>query len=111
MSNCFGVRVVVACLALAGSVESASAQEAVAGSLADLVHIVRPGTEVVLVDRNGREVTGVVKAVTPAELTLTAGDRARIFREDEIIGIRERRSDSVVDGALKGLAVGAGTVF
>src|SRR3954471_10934650 len=111
LSKFFGVRLAIACLALVGTVERASAQGAVAGSLADLVHIVRPGTEVVLVDRDGREVTGVVTAVTPAELTLAAADRARIFRDDEISGIRERRSDSVLDGTLKGFAVGAGTVL
>jgi hypothetical protein len=46
--------------------------------------------------------------VTPAELTLTAHDRARIFREDDITDIRERRSDPLLNGALWGLAVGAG---
>ena len=60
MAKSLGLRLAITCLAVAGNVETASAQEAVARSLADLLRIVRPGAEVVLIDRDGREFAGVV---------------------------------------------------
>lgn len=105
------LHVVMACLLLAGTAALASAQGRAAGSLDELIRVVRPNTEIVLTDNYGSEFSGVLSRLTSSELTLSVEGRPRVFDSSEIVRIRARRRDSLVNGTLWGLAAGAGTVL
>jgi hypothetical protein len=88
-----------------------SAQTRIAGSLEELGRGVGPGADVTVTDRYGSEFPGFITALTPTELTVFVGGAPRVFRQGEILRIRERRNDSLVNGTLAGFGIGAGFVL
>jgi hypothetical protein len=66
----------------------------------------KPGDRVWVTDAAGREVEGKIQSLSPDALTLK-GDGPRKFAASEVSAIRQRREDSLKNGALIGLAVGS----
>ena len=61
-----------------------------------------------VIDVPGNAVSGKILSLSPSSLTLEVDGRPREFKEAEISKIMQRRGDSLGNGALWGLAVGAG---
>ena len=81
-------------------------------SFGELQSIVRPGDTVSVTDAAGHEVTGKVLEISPSTLAVTpsrgaAGVR-RVWTDADVAAVRQRRRDSVMEGALIGAVVGAG---
>ncbi|WP_291984127.1 hypothetical protein [Luteitalea sp.] len=82
--------------------------QGVAESFTELQALVELGQTVTVVDASGREVTGSITAITPARLVLGGGGRERAWQEADVVRIRHRGQDSLRNGTLIGLGVGAG---
>lgn len=83
------------------------AQE-IAGSFDQLRVLVKPGDKITVTDDAGREVTGSIAELSPSSLALVAGGQRRSLQATDINTIRQRRSDSLANGAKWGFGVGAG---
>lgn len=72
--------------------------------------ILNPGTTVWITDSTGQEEKTRILGVSGGILTTTSDDNVRRLRTTDIVRIRARRSDSVLNGALIGAAaaIGAG---
>ena len=90
----------------AATVSAAEAQ--VAGSFEQLQSLVGPGDRVTVTDRTGQELTGSITSLSPASLTLLVEGSQRVFDEADISDMRQRRPDSLIDGAVYGLGIGLG---
>jgi len=97
--------VVLATVLVAVSVRAA-AQEPVK-SFDQLNTRLKVGDKVWVTDAQGREVQGKIHSLSPDALTLGA-DGSKTFAAREVSAIRERRPDSLKNGALIGLGVGGG---
>ncbi len=93
------------------SCASAAEAQGVASSLRDLQLLVRPGETVTVVDAGGNNVQGRVESITASSLVLGTADRRRSWEEAEVVAVRQRRQDSLANGALIGLGVGAGSAL
>jgi len=97
--------VVLATVLVAVSVRAA-AQEPVTSF--DLLNTrLKPGDTIYVTDAQGREIKGKIHSLSPDALTLGA-DGSETFAAREVSAIRERRPDSLKNGALIGLGVGGG---
>ena len=95
----------------AATVSAAEAQ--VAGSFEQLQSLVEPRDRVTVTDRTGQELTGSITSLSPASLTLLVEGSQRVFDElvfdePDVSEIRQRRPDSLMDGAVYGLGIGLG---
>jgi hypothetical protein len=86
----------------------ASAQ-GIAKSFDELRLLVRTGDAVTVTDVAGREVTGKISALSPTSLSLQVDRQPREWSEADVATIKSRYRDSLGNGALIGLAIGAGT--
>lgn len=69
--------------------------------------VVKPGDTVVVVEAGGAGTKGIVRALSPASLSIQTSDSdARTFQRSSVVSIR--RSDGLMNGALIGLGIGAG---
>ncbi|WP_291984129.1 hypothetical protein [Luteitalea sp.] len=93
------------------SCASMAQAQGVATSLRDLQLLVRPGETVTVVDAGGNNVQGRVESFTASSLVLGTADRRRSWEEAEVVAVRQRRPDSLANGALIGLGVGAGSAL
>jgi hypothetical protein len=84
----------------------AMAQEQ-ATTLDQLRVLVKPGDTIRVTGADGVEVKGTLEGLSSSELELRVGDGERRLNEAEIRRIRQRRDDSLADGARRGFAVGA----
>jgi len=84
-----------------------SGQE-LAGSFDQLRVLVKAGDTIRVTDRTGREVRGSVIDVSASSLALATNGSQRTFLERDIASIRQRRPDSLSNGAKWGFVVGAG---
>ena len=80
----------------------------VAHSFEQLQVLVRPGDTVTVTDVMGREVTGAIATLSSKALELVVSGSRRNFLEDDLQKIRQRRGDSLANGALWGVGIGAG---
>jgi len=85
---------------------SAAAAQGVARSFEQLQLLVRDGDTVTVREESGAETTGRITGLSTEGLTLIAQGEGREFREADVTVIRQRRSDSLRNGALWGLLVG-----
>jgi hypothetical protein len=92
--------------ASAGSAVSAQTP----GATPNLETTLAPGSTVWITDSAGREEKTRVVGVSGDIVTTTAGDDIRRLRTSEVMRVRVRRSDSLINGALigAGAAVGSG---
>jgi hypothetical protein len=105
------------CLLLTAAAPMAEAQGAsqpatgpgrgVASSFEQLRVLVRPGDTVSVTDTTGREITGTIADLSSSSVALLVAGSRRDLPESEVRTIRQRRPDSLANGALWGLAIGA----
>ena len=100
-------RISVVALLFAGQPALSSAQS-VPASFRDLQFLVGPGDRVVVVDANGGKTKGRISELDGSTMSIKSGDGERRFREDDVVVIRQRNHDSVLNGVLIGASVGAG---
>jgi hypothetical protein len=86
----------------------AAAGQGIATTFQELRLLVRPGDHVTVTDVNGRDVSGKIKDLSASSLALTVDGQPREWRETEVATIRQRRGDSLANGAWIGLGIGAG---
>src|SRR5262245_4731404 len=82
--------------------------QTVPASFSDLQFLVGPGDRVVVVDASGARTKGRIAELDGSTLSIRSGDGDRRFREDDVVVIRQRTHDSVLNGVLIGAGVGAG---
>ena len=80
----------------------------VASSFDQLSVLVKPGDKITVVDVTGREAEGRIGSLSRDELTLVTNAGLRQLGEVDVARIRQRRSDSLQNGAIIGAAAGAG---
>jgi len=95
----------IALILLAARSPEAAAQ-GVARSFEQLQLLVKAGDTVSVRDAVGAETTGRIESVSSSALTLETSGGRRDFREADVATILQRRSDSLANGALWGLAFG-----
>jgi hypothetical protein len=79
----------------------------VAASFEQLQVLVKPGNTVTVADAAGSEVSGRIESLTPSVLSLDLNGASRDFNEADVTVIRQRRGDSLANGAWWGFGVGA----
>lgn len=90
-------------------VAPAQGQEAaplLARSLSELSQQVRPGENLVVTGRDGREETGRLETATATHLVLNVHGAVRKFAESDLGLVQRHERDSLVNGALIGAAAG-----
>jgi hypothetical protein len=79
--------------------------------LADASTVVGPEADVRITDTAGNAFRGRLVGLTGTSLQIRAGSQILTFEEPRIRRVEVYRSDSVLNGTLIGLAVGAGSVL
>jgi hypothetical protein len=96
-------------LALCGG-GSAFAQQPTA-SFAELRTVLKPSAYVRVVDRNGKETTGELAALTDDSIRISNKSRTREFARTDVLRIVRIEKDSTLNGKLIGGMVGAGLMI
>ena len=78
----------------------------VARSFEQLGVLVSPGQKISVTDVEGRRYSGTIAGLSSSSLSVMVGNELRQLRESDIAALRQRRSDSLGNGALWGLAAG-----
>ena len=78
-----------------------------ATSIDQLRVLVRPGDTVIVTDTGGHVLKGSIAGLSLAAVRLKSGGQERDVMESEIRTIRQRKDDSLANGARNGFAVGA----
>jgi hypothetical protein len=104
------LRIAIVILALSGCASPARAQDvaAVAVSFEQLQVLVRPGNTMTVADAAGSEVSGRLESLSRSVLSLSVNGARRDFSEADVTTIRQRRGDSLANGAWWGFGIGAG---
>lgn len=105
------IRSAIVCASLAAMAPRVHAQDRATASFEQLARFVRPGADITLIDRQGSELSGFITALTPVELTVFVDGARRTFKESDVLRIDQGRNDSLIDGALTGFGVGAGSAL
>jgi len=79
-----------------------------ASSFSSLDGILRTGDRVEIVDSQGRELSGRITDLSSTSISVDAEAGSRRLAEADVALIRHRRTDSVWNGTLAGLAIGGG---
>lgn len=82
--------------------------QVLAGTFDQLRVLVKPGDTISVIDPTGNEIRGKIETLSSSSMALLVAGRRRDLREDEIDTIRQRRPDSLRNGALWGFGIGAG---
>jgi hypothetical protein len=85
------------------------AQE-VASSFGQLAVLVKPGDQITVVDANGRAMEGRIETLSRDAMTLLTPYGLRALRDDDVTTIRQRRDDSLRNGAMIGAVAAAAYV-
>ena len=80
----------------------------IATSFEQLRVITRPGARVTVTDASGDQLSGRIAELSSSSMSIIANGTRRDFGEGDIAHIRVRRGDPLDNGALWGLAIGAG---
>jgi hypothetical protein len=94
------------CALVTAIAQTATAQE-IAGSFEQLQVLVKPGDTVTVRDATGVETKGTIAALSSSTLALLTADTRLELSENDVSTIKQRRSDSLANGALIGAAGGA----
>ena len=86
----------------------AAQAQTLAGSFDQLQVLVKPGDTISVTDATGRELTGRIESLSQSSLSLLVAGARHDLPEREVRTIRQRRSDSLANGAKWGLGIGAG---
>jgi hypothetical protein len=98
----------VAVLFLVLALPAVASAQGIANSLQELRLLVRPGDRITVTDTAGQRVSGRIAELSPTSLALLVEGRRRDLAEAEVVTITHRHADSLANGALIGLGVGAG---
>jgi hypothetical protein len=77
-------------------------------SFEQLPSVVKPGDTVSVTDTTGTTTKGKIETVTPESLRLSANDIVREFSVNDTRLVRQRKSDSLKNGAIIGAVTGGG---
>lgn len=77
-------------------------------SFEQLQAVVKPGDTVLVTDTTGTTTKGRIDTLTSESLRLSANDIVREFSQKDTRLVRQRKSDSLKNGAIIGAATGAG---
>ena len=104
------LRIATMLLALSIAAPAAAGQDerGVATSFEQLRVLVMPGSSVTVTDPSGSVTSGRIASLTSTELSLLVDGTPRSYGEMDVRTIRQRRDDSVADGARRGFWIGAG---
>jgi hypothetical protein len=83
------------------------ARPSVPSSFDQLRVLTAPGRRVSVVDASGNRYTGTIAELSSALLTVRVGNELRQLREADVVMLRQRRDDTLRNGALWGLGAGA----
>lgn len=97
----------MAAILLANVLASSAEAQELAGSFDQLRVLVTKGETVTVTDSADRQVKGSILELSPSSLALMVDGTPRTFLEADVAAIRQRRPDSLANGAKWGLAVGA----
>jgi hypothetical protein len=98
---------VLVAIGLIGGTTSAEAQAVeAAASFEQLQMLVRPGNVITVVDDTGAKLRGRLISLSSSSLQLDLGNGQRTFEQARVRTIRQRRGDSLANGAWSGLGVG-----
>jgi hypothetical protein len=100
------VLVISLALVIAGLLQEAAAQQA--SSFEQLQVLVKIGDTVSLTDSSGQISKGRIAALTPSSLRFQTNGIFRDFAQSDIMEIRQRKGDSLKNGAKIGALVGLG---
>jgi hypothetical protein len=79
-----------------------------ARSFEQLQVFVGPGDTISVREASGEEFSARISDLTSTELVVMVDGRRRAFQPDDVIRIRQRRSDSLANGTWLGFGIGAG---
>lgn len=82
--------------------------QVLASSFNQLQVLVKPGDTVRVTDGTGVEARGTIGALSPSSLEMVIEGNRRIFAENDVRTIRQRRGDSLKNGAWWGFGIMAG---
>ena len=85
----------------------AEAQD-LAGTFDQLRVLVKPGDTLTVTNADGTSVRGKLTALSAASLSLEVTGARKLLRDSEVVMIAKRMPDSLRNGALIGLSIGAG---
>jgi hypothetical protein len=80
--------------------------QGVASSFHQLAVLVKPGDKISVVDVTGREAEGRIGTLSRDALTLVTEAGPRVLGEGDVAQIRQRRGDSLTNGAIIGAVAG-----
>ncbi len=89
------------------SIAPAQAQE-LAGTFDQLRVLVKPGDTLTITDANGSRTQGRLSELTGSSMVLNVAGALRHFQGTDVDTIAKRGPDSLKNGALTGMAIGAG---
>jgi hypothetical protein len=92
----------------AAAYAQADAGAGVAASFEQLQVLVRPGNTVTVTDAAGSQVSGRLESLSSSLLSLSVDGNRRDFNEADVTTIRQRRGDSLANGAWWGFGISAG---
>jgi hypothetical protein len=97
----------VVALVLSATVASGAHAQEVASSIEQLRVLVRPGSDVRVTDTAGEEIKGTVQGFDGSSLRLRVNGVQQVLEESQIRTVRQRRDDSLRNGARNGFIAGA----
>ena len=100
-------RCVAAALLLVAAVSGTAHAQQPARSFEQLPLVVKLGDTVTVIETAGRQTKGTLVDVTPSTVVLLDDGVRHNFQQDQVTAIRQRRRDSLRNGALWGLGTGA----
>jgi hypothetical protein len=103
----FGVAASLALLVSAAAVQAQTGQAVKANSLADVSALVKPDQQIEVVRRDGPTVIGHLTGISDAGVTLLVAGQV-VYVPSSAVDQIARRGDSILDGAIRGAAAGAG---
>ena len=101
------ILLVVSCANATAAQTSDDGRRGVAESFEQLQVLVGPQSNVTVTNAGGRQFSGTVESVSPTLLTLTVNGIRRDYAEADVDFIRQRRGDSLANGAKWGAGIGA----
>ena len=100
------LRIGCAVFLLPGAGGTRADAQAIATSFDQLAVLVKPGDKVSVVDASGREAKGRIGTLSRDAMILVTEAGPRQLREGDVATIRQRRGDSLLNGAIIGAAAG-----
>lgn len=102
-----GIRSILSLSLVVALAPSAAHAQSPVTSFAELRTLVKAGDTVTVSDSSGATSKGSVAELTPSTLVLRLGTEQRRYTEADVTRIRQRRQDSLLNGALIGAGIGA----